>query len=532
MKTQKSMKRITGILMALVMVFALSGIAFASDVQTLSSSTDTSFTITVTDAANGETYTAYKIFDVTYTDEDSDGNVGYSYTIDSGSVWYSTVATATDVFTLTQVNGTSTYIVTVNENVEDDAIIAVFTEAGVPDGATAAATTTASGDPAQAVLDVTSSGAGYYYVTTSLGSLVMIDTTNPTPTIEEKNGIPTISKYVHENTDPDDTWGHEDDASNEDMILFELEVANINGAVNLVVHDSMDDELEIPDTSDFHMKGVTLYTSEGATGITLVEDTDYTVSVGTCSVEGCPLEDCAFEIHFLRNFDDVDATGYIEITYELLLDTENDAYNDDYEEIDNYALLSYGTTSFSAQVMAETFSYGFEIFKYTGSNEALEGVEFELKNSGGDTAYFETETIDGKTIYLFEGWTEPTGTGTYTQTLVTGSDGMIYIEGLDTGTYTLEETKALDGYNELTGPVTVTIEATYNDETGAMQTHTVTYTYGNDTGTGVVNIENNTGSILPGTGGIGTTIFYVIGGILVIGAAVLLITRRRMNRAE
>ena len=104
---------------------------------------------------------------------------------------------------------------------------------------------------------------------------------------------------------------------------------------------------------------------------------------------------------------------------------------------------------------------------------------------------------------------------------------MIAVEGLDADTYYLEETKAPGGYNKLAGPVEVEISHTVTDE-GVHMTHTLKQ---DTTNVEKVEIENKSGTELPETGGIGTTIFYVLGSILVIGAVVLLITKKRMNAA-
>ena len=105
---------------------------------------------------------------------------------------------------------------------------------------------------------------------------------------------------------------------------------------------------------------------------------------------------------------------------------------------------------------------------------------------------------------------------------------MIAVEGLDADTYYLEETKAPGGYNKLAGPVKVDISHTVTDE-GAHMTHTLKQ---NTTDVAKVEIENKSGTELPSTGGIGTTIFYVLGSILVIGAVVLLIAKKRMSASE
>ncbi len=600
---KKKISKLFSIMLAFVMALSMAMTGFAAE--------EPEFSITVTHAAEGETYSAYKIFDVTSNDED--GIVTYSYTINDNSAWYQTVKDATKVFKLSKIESTTesteptTYVVTIDEDVEngnvvDDAdIIAVFTNAVSTKyekdandevkkvlyiGETqlnADATATAEKiDPndenseVAAVLDVFD--PGYYYVATTLGSLVIIDTTDPDVEVGEKNGIPTLSKWVHENTAADDTWQHEDDANNNEDILFEIEIDNINGATNLVLHDSMDDELEIPDANNFHMKSVVLYKTDpygddynGETDKVELEEKkeegkgDYSVRVvdeqHECTVDGCFDDDkgmnCAFELDFTGyDFSDVDDTGYIELTYELHLDTEGDAYEDDVDEIENGAQVTFGIASFSSIAYAETYSYGFEVYKYTGdmvyndstgryddpsNTRPVSGVEFELKASTDEdaaSAWFMEETVDledesTKTIFLFEGWEKPSGTESYTQTIVSGSDGMVYIEGLDTGTYYLYETKARDGYNPLNGPITVEIWATYDESSGALLTHGTTYSYGNNEGsegTGVVNIQNNVGTILPGTGGMGTTIFYIVGIVLILGAAVVFVTKKRLEK--
>ncbi len=108
----------------------------------------------------------------------------------------------------------------------------------------------------------------------------------------------------------------------------------------------------------------------------------------------------------------------------------------------------------------------------------------------------------------------------------TAADGKASFQGIAAGSYFLEETKAPDGYNKLKEPVPVTITAGYDDK-GQLTTSAT------NTGKGkyiqTVEVPNKAGAVLPSTGGIGTTIFYVLGSILALGAAVLLIAKKRMN---
>jgi LPXTG-motif cell wall-anchored protein len=119
-------------------------------------------------------------------------------------------------------------------------------------------------------------------------------------------------------------------------------------------------------------------------------------------------------------------------------------------------------------------------------------------------------------------------TGNETGEIATDADGMILYKGLAAGTYILTETDTVDGYNMLTSPITVTITPDAENP----EEYTVTIT-----GDGasiaddsiVITIENNSGTLLPSTGGIGTRIFYIVGAILVIGAGVVLVPKRKVD---
>ncbi|MBR4945036.1 MAG: LPXTG cell wall anchor domain-containing protein, partial [Peptococcaceae bacterium] len=106
---------------------------------------------------------------------------------------------------------------------------------------------------------------------------------------------------------------------------------------------------------------------------------------------------------------------------------------------------------------------------------------------------------------------------THVTEITTDAAGEFHIEGLDADTYYLTETAAPAGYNKLVDPVTVTIIGATTGDDGKL-----TYT------TVEERVLNNTGAKLPETGGIGTTIFYVLGAVLVLGAGIVLVTRKRM----
>lgn len=180
------------------------------------------------------------------------------------------------------------------------------------------------------------------------------------------------------------------------------------------------------------------------------------------------------------------------------------------------------------------FTYELDTTKVDGqdSTKKLEGAEFKLKNSAGKWAIVDSNS-------KVTGWADKEEDGS---TLTSDANGLFKVIGLDDGTYYLKETKAPAGYNLLSSEITVVITATTtnghnwtNGQASSALTNLAVTADGTagtgDTNSGIasITVANNKGNTLPETGGMGTTIFYVLGSILVLGAAVLLITRKRMG---
>lgn len=210
-----------------------------------------------------------------------------------------------------------------------------------------------------------------------------------------------------------------------------------------------------------------------------------------------------------------------------------------------------------------TYSTQLQLTKVDGKDKSkLEGVEFQITGTSIKTAvseghYFKQDTA-GEYYQLKDGTftktaptaetgskyvsnsvkykkvedaTEKTNMQKVTARGTTGTDGVITFEGLGAGTYYITELKTLGGYNLLTAPITVEIKATPGTTsctwTAKVNGNDATF----DTKENMVKltVENNKGSDLPITGGIGTTIFYVIGGLLVCGAVVMAITKKKLS---
>ena len=174
------------------------------------------------------------------------------------------------------------------------------------------------------------------------------------------------------------------------------------------------------------------------------------------------------------------------------------------------------------------YSFELDVTKVDGAdaNKKLSGAEFKLRNAAGKWV-----TVDANSKVT--GWADNEEGGS---TLTSDANGLIKIIGLDQGTYYLKETKAPAGYNLLTSEIEIVIAAAVTDTEEKQELTGLTIKVGNTTTdgtlpTGIVGatVQNNAGATLPETGGMGTTIFYTVGGVMVAAAVVLLITKKRMS---
>ena len=128
--------------------------------------------------------------------------------------------------------------------------------------------------------------------------------------------------------------------------------------------------------------------------------------------------------------------------------------------------------------------------------------------------YYKADETSGEVTWVAEADRDTAATK-----VITDADGAASFDGIADGTYYLEEVKAPAGYNLLTAPVTVTVKGI--NDTGTVVEANLTAT---------AKIANNTGSLLPSTGGVGTTMMFIVGGALALGAAVLFVTKKRMSK--
>ena len=338
---------------------------------------------------------------------------------------------------------------------------------------------------------------GYYLIDTTLGTLCSLDTTKPDATMNEKNEVPSQTKEVQE--DSDGSWGDENTAEIGDTVNYRTTINAKTGAKGYVLHDVMSTGLTLNENS------VTV------TGLTKGQD----ANSGDYHVVTTGLSDgCTFEVVFHQSYlDTITANTDIVVTYSAVVN-ENAKVSPSANP--NKTTLKYGEGSKFETVPSETETYTFkvDVVKTDEDNKVLDGAQFKLfdaKTGGNEIAL--VKVSDGVYRLAKDG---ETGVE-----YITTVKGQLEIKGFDANTnYYLEETKAPDGYNKLAERVEIAVKNANLEASVSNDTYQ----------SGGVHIVNKAGDLLPTTGGMGTTILYIIGGVLVIGAGAVLIIRRRTRK--
>lgn len=505
---KKAMKKLMAALLAVAMVCAMAIPAFADGSSSTSTAPVTTL-YTIAAPHNGHTYEIYQIFTGDYD--------ALQPSMLTNIKWGKNgTGTAGEAVDQTVLNELSAVASSASDKAKLDVIEKYVT-------LTTPVKTIVNGGSVEVV-------GGYYLIKDQDGSLSgsepyttylvsVVGTVTITP---KSNDVPEFKKKLKDTNDTTgDTTGWQDSADYDigDDIPFRLQGTVPEDYASYskyyyAFHDVEEKGLTFdPDSVEVHL---------GDENGTIIPDTDYKVftkKAGTTSDT-----DCTFEIVFddLKKVTSVTAGSTITVTYKSQLN--DNAVLGKHGNV-NKAKLEYsnnprgdgkGETPWDNVIV---FTYKVVVNKVDQDNHPLEGAEFTLtKKIAGGTEVVKTMTIDGSDKSLFT------------------------LSGLDDGEYTLTETVTPANYNTIS-PITFTVNATHEIEwdsistrdnvltslTGDKKVGEITFDVDKTAGTLTTNVINNIGTTLPGTGGIGTTIFYVIGGGLMVAAAILLITKKRME---
>lgn len=497
---KKAMKKLMAALLAVAMVCAMAIPAFAAEGATHSSSSADG-KITIQNAVANQTYKIYRILDLQYND------TAKSFRYVKNDKWGAFVEGQTTYLSVDPTTGVVTWANSDNAD-NGTAIKALAVAAGQHVKDTPSLTADGSVKASSSTVIFDNLPLGWYLVVSDLttDAICSIDTTAKQVTIKEKNGAPTVEKEVEYASG---SWGEGNDGNVGDTVNFQTTINVTDGdPTNYVLHDQMS-------------KGLTFKENSIAVKVNDTLITNYTV-------EYTNTDKCTFEISFpngtLHTNDTVVVTYSATINNDAVVGTTGN---------ENETWLKYGDNGETTHGKTKTYTWSFNIFKYfTDSNndmQYLADVEFVLYRK--DNTANKTEYAQFNSNNKLTGWTEAENEATKLKTNATST---VAVEGLDAGTYFLKEITTPGGFNGLTSDVEVKITSSCNILTGA--TYAVEYKMVNEEGftntdkqEKVVPIENKRGTTLPGTGGIGTTIFYVVGGGLMAAAAILLITKKRME---
>lgn len=502
----KCTRKLASLLLALVMVFALAVTAFAQDVTV----TGGTGSITISNAAKGETYAIYKLFDATVSEDGK--SIAYTGTIPESLKAYfdadkngyiSATAAAKD-----------------GESMSEGLKAALKTW-------TVTATATSAAESDGSALNFKELAYGYYVVTTTQGDQVIsVDSTMPDVIIVDKNS--STPKDLRKTANVDDVsigdtvtytvsfktsnyYGAGADAK--EIVSYTIEdtlpefLSNVTVTSIIVDNDgkseTTDDQKNVTDQFDNNKKIVIDWYDEDNNKFLYNNGATVTITYTAKVTDKAAI-------------DGAGNTNKVTVTW-----TTKDGNQPDPGKLENEETI---------------FTYAIALKKVNNKGNALPGAVFQFP-------FYVKSTADTDGAYIYAGIAAGEG---LTNQITTPDSGVIVVKGVKSGSYEITEVTAPAGYNKLTAPVTV--EAV---KTGNTSTHTTVYLdeNGNITNTETdkktevkVDIEkiaassvvvvNKAGTELPSTGGMGTTVFYVLGAVLVLGAVVLLVTKKRMSDAN
>lgn len=436
-------------------------------------------TITINNAIVNETYSIYRILDLeTY---DAQNN---HYIYRANSKWQAFINDASKggkYLEAKNENGNTYYVWKENADQVE------FTKEAIAYANANSTETEASKKATSTTVQFTELDLGYYLVSSSVGSLLHLTTTNPNGEINEKNTIkPEVDKEVKENSTG--VYGKENDATIGDTVEFKSTITTGAGFKDYVLYDKMSKGLTLNSGS------IKAYVIDNNDEVAIDKDY-YNVNI---NVEGYTFT-ITFDNEFIAK---QPRNTKIVVKYTATLN-ENATIEGNGNTNETKLTYDNGTTETKTTT---TYTYKFNLKKTDADEKEIEGAEFKLYKDNKEILVVLENEADS--IYRVAVGNEAG---------VTIKVGHATIKGLDAGTYYLEEVVSPEGYNKLTSKQKVEVKGKNNDNSFHINN---------------ISVVNYTGSLLPETGGIGTMLFITFGLILILGFGLLLVTKLRAYKAN
>lgn len=466
----KKIKKILSLLLLLVLSLAQVGNVKADG---------TKGTITINNAIVNETYSIYRILDLeTY---DAQNN---HYIYRANTKWEAFINDASKggkYLEAKNENGNTYYVW--KENADQ----VKFTEEAIAYAKANSIEAEAFKTATSTTVKFTELDLGYYLVSSSVGSLLHLTTTNPNGEINEKNTIkPEVDKEVKENSTG--VYGKENDATIGDTVEFKSTITTGAGFKDYVLYDKMSTGLTLNPGS------IKAYVIDNNDEVA-IDEQYYTVNENVAGYTFTVTFDNEFIAKQPRN-------TKIVVKYTATL---NENATIEGTGNTNETNLKYGNATTETKTTT-TYTYKFNLKKTDADENEIEGAEFKLYDKDKEILVVLENEADSIYRVAVAG-----------ETGVTIKVGHATIKGLDAGTYYLEEVVSPEGYNKLTSKQKVEVKGKNNDNSFHI----------ND-----ISVVNYTGSLLPETGGIGTMLFITFGLILILGFGLLLVTKLRAYKAN
>ena len=466
-------------------------------------------TITISGAVNGQTYSAYKMADLKRAGD------AYSYTVaDKWEAFFNQDAVK-EVYTV-DANGVITEVSKDAAKLATVAKLAVVFAKNSSNNITGTEVTAENNTAAFEDLPY-----GYYCVDTTTGTVCSIGSVDGADvTIVEKNTVPHIDKSIVEGNQKLNV----SDAYIGQVVKFEVVVDAYNGAENYIITDTLS-------------PGLTFVKDENGTALAGTDKLSDFITI-TTKINPNPISiDLSADSQSSRNGNTIviDLLGEDVLTKDLLKGVSTPITLTYYAKVNaqaeidgpnpNTVSLKYGNNSDANSDEVNLYPLSFNIAKVDGSNSnaPLAGAKFKIYRLIDQSTKQYLVLTGSAGAYKYEDVTEDVDEATEIVASI-APVGEYVIEGLEEGTYYIEETVAPTGYNAITAPSTITIGLDKNQDTASA---TVTYGQGQ---TQTVTIANFTGAVLPSTGATGTIIFITVGGLMVVAMGVLLVVRKRMSK--